>query len=528
MSAPRKPAIRGEALHRLMTILVVAPAFLAFGYSLSLWGAVVSYPSVYRAFTELNTTTTTGELKSHNALVQGAIVAAVTLGGVLGCLSCTVIGNHLGRRKTTFLGALLTLVGTILLCTSFGTAQLCVSRVIIGMGIGQMSATIPVWQAETSRVHKRGGHVILDGICVAGGIAAASWITFGFSHSQTAMSYSWRIPAIIPGVLAILIMSCTFLFPESPRWLVLKGRTEEAKAVFSRIEDANDNERIQQDLEAVMRANEQLDESANFLSLFKYGREKMLYRIILAILVQFFTQMNGAGIITYYSNQLFAEIGLTGDTAKVLGSTSLTFKFICCFIAYLTIERAGRRLLFMISGGGMAICMYALAICGSQTTATYRTPAYVGVVFAFLFVFFLPIAYLGVNFLYAQEVITTRYRAPAAGLSTATHYLCSFIVSFTTPLGFAALSWKFYFIWGTISASIVPAVYIFYPETTDLSVEEIDEVFIQSPSVLKTVATAERFRRERRTGARTEVFREDDKRSEMMAEEASEAIAQVV
>lgn len=128
MSAPRKPAIRGEALHRLMTILVVAPAFLAFGYSLSLWGAVVSYPSVYRAFAELNTTTTTGELKSHNALVQGAIVAAVTLGGVLGCLSCTVIGNHLGRRKTTFLGAFLTLVGTILLCTSFGTAQLCVSR----------------------------------------------------------------------------------------------------------------------------------------------------------------------------------------------------------------------------------------------------------------------------------------------------------------------------------------------------------------------------------------------------------------
>lgn len=101
-------------------------------------------------------------------------------------------------------------------------------------------------------------------------------------------------------------------------------------------------------------------------------------------------------------------------------------------------------------------------------------------------------------------------------------------VSVTTPLGFAALSWKFYFIWGTISASIVPAVYFFYPETTDLSVEEIDEVFIQSPSVLKTVATAERFRRERRISARTEVFREDDKRSEMMAEEASEAIAQVV
>lgn len=65
---------------------------------------------------------------------------------------------------------------------------------VLGSGLGMMSSTVPVWQSEMSKVHKRGHHVIVDGICIAAGIAMASWLTFGFSKADTTSSWNWRLP----------------------------------------------------------------------------------------------------------------------------------------------------------------------------------------------------------------------------------------------------------------------------------------------------------------------------------------------
>ncbi|WWC61533.1 uncharacterized protein I303_104117 [Kwoniella dejecticola CBS 10117] len=486
----------GNNFQLCMNLLVVIPTFLAMGLSQSWMGGVASYKSFYRQFPQIDTSTTEGDIKAQHSIRQGAVNASLNLGAIVGCLSCIWLGNCLGRRKTIVLGAAITNFGTVLMCTSFSMPQFCVARVCLGAGLGMMSSTVPVWQSEISKVHKRGHHVIVDGICIAGGIAASGWLTYGFWRIDTTSSWQWRIPGMFPGIFATLVLLFTFIFPESPRWLVLKSRIDEARAIFALVEGTSpEDPRVAHDLEAVIRLNEAAAESASLSSLFVYGKEKMLYRLALAVSVQWFTQMNGAGLITYYSNQLFATIGLDTGTSKVVAACALTWKWVCCFIAFFTIERAGRRKLFMISGAGMSVCMFCLAICGSQVSDDRLAPAYAGVVFAFIFLFFLPIGYLGVNFLYCQEIITSRYRAPASGISTATHWLTAFAVSLTTPLGFTSIGWKYYLIWGASSATIVPTVYFFYPETTGLSVEEIDKVFLESNGISSLVKDAERARK---------------------------------
>lgn len=248
------------------------------------------------------------------------------------------------------------------------------------------------------------------------------------------------------GILAVVVLIFTFGFPESPRWLALHGRYDEARQVIAIIDDVEpDSEHTDYIISSIQSMNELSAESASFSSLFKYGREKMVYRLIIASATQLFSQMSGSALITYYSEELFSTVGLSHNLSKILGATDLTFKLICCAIPFFLIERAGRRKLLMIAASGMSTCMvskfvvvlwdpahqvqFCLAICGSQVTDDNLVPAYIAIVFAFIFVAFYPIGFLGVNFLYSQEVITTRYRAPASGISTAVHWLSAFVVA---------------------------------------------------------------------------------------------------
>jgi MFS family permease len=119
---------RGEPLQQLMNFCVVIPVFLAMGFSLSFLGGVTGYHSFYTQFPEINTSTTHGALNKHNSLIKGVSVSSLNLGAVIGCLSTMYLGNKFGRRKTIFMGAIVALAGTVLLCAAFSLAQLIVAR----------------------------------------------------------------------------------------------------------------------------------------------------------------------------------------------------------------------------------------------------------------------------------------------------------------------------------------------------------------------------------------------------------------
>lgn len=119
---------RGEPLQQMMNFCVVVPVFLAMGFSLSFLGGVTRYESFYTLFPTINTATTTGAIKKHNSLIQGASVSCLNLGAAVGCLSTMYLGNKLGRRYTIVIGACIALAGTVLQCAAFSLAQLIVSR----------------------------------------------------------------------------------------------------------------------------------------------------------------------------------------------------------------------------------------------------------------------------------------------------------------------------------------------------------------------------------------------------------------
>lgn len=415
--------MQGETVRFAQIFLIACPSFILFGYNQSGVGGLTDFPSWTRQFPAIDTVNTTGAQKSQNSTVQGAVVASFMIGALFGSLSCTWIGDILGRRRAIFLGACIALIGQVLECTAYSLAQLTVGRVVLGWGVGMLSATVPVWQSECALAAKRGRNVVLTGMFIAFGFALTQWVNYGFYHIQD-RSASWRGSLAIPALFSFIIMANIFFLPESPRWLVLKNRSDTAQQTLSvlRAKDLVSSEILHELRDIELSLEESAASNIKLKDIFTMGEDKLLYRFLLCVMLQFFQQMSGGTLISIYIPIIFEDnLGLGPSMSKILAACALTWKFLSSFVGFFIIDRIGRRAAFMISGGGMGVCMLALAV--SNSFSDNRVASIVSALFIFIYNFFLPIGFLGANFLYPAEVAPVRLRVAMQSISIANQWL---------------------------------------------------------------------------------------------------------
>lgn len=291
----------GKQLRLAQLLLVVLPAFVLFGYNQSGVGGLLSLRDWNHTFPQIDTVDAHGAEKSRNSTRQGAVVASFTLGALFGALTCSWFAEKYGHRKIIFAAAFLTLVGEILQCSSFHVAQFVVGRVILGWGVGGMSATVPVWQSECSTTSNRGKHVVLDGVFILGGYMLEAWINLGFFEINN-LPLQWRIPLAIPTLISIVPMVAVFMIPESPRWLCGKSRYEEARVSMAAFEGLQPTDPVISDeINGIELALEETKARAKMSDIFTMGKDRLFYRFCLCIFLQFAQQMCGANLISTYS-----------------------------------------------------------------------------------------------------------------------------------------------------------------------------------------------------------------------------------
>lgn len=489
--------LTGHALSVLQIALVVCPAFILFGYNQAGLGGLLTLEDWTKNFPEIDTVHTEGSEKNKKSTLQGLVVATFTIGALFGSLSCSWTGDRFGRRNVIFAAAICTLVGEILECSAFHLAQLIVGRIIVGLGIGQLSSIVPVWQSETSGAKNRGRHVVLDGVFICVGYVLENWINLGFWEFHTG-PITWRPPVAIAIAFSLVLMASIYFLPESPRWLVMKNRTEAAREVVSALRGYPvESIEVQAEVTGIEHSLEETGKSAvKMTDMLKMGEDKLFYRFSLCILLQFYQQMSGSNLISVYAPILFQEnLGLGTETSRILSGGALTWKLLSSFLGFVCIDRFGRRAVFIISGIGMSSCMIAMAVSTSFPQDNKSAQVAAGC-FIYLFNTFVPIGFLGANFLYATEVAPIKLRMAMSSISTANHWLWNFVVVMITPVALNTIHWRYYIVYAVISACIPLTVYFLFPETMGRNLEEIDLMFRQSPSVWSTV----KFAKNRRIG----------------------------
>jgi sugar porter (SP) family MFS transporter len=307
-----------------------------------------------------------------------------------------------------------------------------------------------------------------------------------FALAGLPKTLNWRLMIGIGAVPPLfLAASAVLVMPETPRWLVLHGRTDEARRVLARTAGEGDADRRLQEIVASAKeaSSKQQIQSGGAPPSTSVWREILLRptpavrRVMLAILgLQFFQQASGVAALVLYAPRMFSHVGLTSERA-VLGATVLlgAVKTVSIVIPLFVADRLGRRPLLLASAGGMAASLLVLGLAVSASTS-WAAATCVSAAAAFMATFSL--GFGPVIWMYGSEILPLRLRAQGTGVGTAFNRVMSAAVGMTFISMYEAVGMAgSFYVFAAFSVAAWVFVYAYLPETKGKSLEEMEALF---------------------------------------------------
>lgn len=448
----------------------------------------------------------------QQSVLQGGVTSSYDVGCFFGSIFVFFFGERIGRKPLVILGCFIVIVGVVISTASYGHAwgigQFIVGRAITGVGNGMNTATIPVWQSEVSRPEIRGRLVNLEGSVVAIGTMVATWFDYGL-HWIRGSSIAWRFPVALQAVFALIVIICVPNLPESPRWLVSKGRIEEARTVQAALMSMDPHHEMIEDVIAVnIEEVKRQGSAADLKTLFTNGKGQYLNRMLIGASTQFFQQITGCNAAIYYSTVLFQKMYAAKGKTDIQNTTDLPILlggvFGCVYAAFtilsfILVDWVGRRWLFFWGAAGQAISFFISMACLAASSSYNSKKGKAtnqqdidkwtnkevnsmkgGIVGLYLFIACFGTSILELPWVYPPEINPLKTRTPATALSTMMNWLWNFTVVMFTPVFIDESQWGCYLFFAIMNMLWLPVIYFYYPETAGRKLEEIDLIFARA------------------------------------------------
>jgi len=391
----------------------------------------------------------------------GVTVSAALWGTVIGAMFASIPADRYGRRRSLLILALFYMVSAAGCALAWSWPALVVFRFIGGLGIGGSSVIGPMYIAEIAPARWRGRLVALFQFNIVSGILIAylSNYLIGLAALGGA-EWRWKLgvsalPALFFGIMVLFI-------PESPRWLVKRRRTDEAREVLRATGDADYEGELRTIVESIDAEHGKADEP-----LFQH---KYRLPIFLAISIGMFNQLSGINAILYYLNDIFARAGFDKVSSDLQAVAIGATNFLFLLVAMSVIDRLGRRKLLLIGAAGTALALGAVAaIFISGAHQSWLVWCLVG------FIGFFSFSQGAVIWVYLSEVFPTRVRAKGQSLGSFTHWFMNALIAWTYPM-VAAKSGGVPFVFFALMMAVQFFVVLsFYPETKGITLEDMQK-----------------------------------------------------
>lgn len=413
---------------------------------------------------------------SLSASGEGWYVGCALIGSIIGVLCAGSLSDYIGRKITMLISAAFFSISAIgcAVCGSFDA--LVAFRIIGGVGIGIVSIVSPIYISEVSPAKIRGTLVSLYQLAVTAGFLLAylaNWaIDAGIDPSAAAdaglwsrmfNAEAWRGMLGSETLPALLFLFIIFFIPESPKWLIIKGKPSEATAVLSRILGSEDE--IGAEVEATRSSSG--EDNGKWSDLLKPG---VLVAVLAGCAIAILGQFMGVNAVLYYGPKIFSEAGFDNPmfSTVLVGLVNFATTVLAVFI----IDRVGRKQLIYWGVSGMIICLMAIGTYFATGGALGN-----GFMLAFFlaYVFCCAISISAIVFVLLSEMYPNSIRGRAMSLAGFMLWVGTYLVGQLTPV---LLEWSqagTFFIFAVMCVPYMLIMWKVIPETTGKTLEEIEE-----------------------------------------------------
>ncbi|PIN09817.1 putative transporter (major facilitator superfamily) [Handroanthus impetiginosus] len=421
-----------------------------------------------------------------SSVQEEILVGSLNVFSLIGSLASGKTSDWIGRRYTIVFAAAIFFAGALLMGLASSFAFLIIGRIVAGVGVGYSLMTAPVYTAELSPAVTRGFLTALPEVFINVGILLGYVINYALSGLST--SINWRLMLGLAAVPAIAIGGGVMAMPESPRWLIMKGRTVEANRVLQRTSESEEEARRRLDeITAAAASTHENIASANWHGQGVWKEilcpSPPVRRILVAAIgINFFMQASGNDAVMYYTPEVFKAAGihnrrgLVGVTV-IMGLTKTTV----VLISALFLDHYGRRPLLLLSSIGLSLSLAGLGMGSKFLEHRDHKPIWaiaLCVVSVCADVSFFSIGLGPITWVYTSEIFPMRLRAQGSSLALSVNRLVSGAVSMT----FLSVSKKIsfggtFFVLAGVMAMGSVFFYLLLPETRGKSLEEIGKLF---------------------------------------------------
>lgn len=413
---------------------------------------------------------------------KSLIVSILSAGTFFGALLSAPVADGIGRKYAMIFNTIVFTLGVILQTAAVDIPVFVAGRFFAGLGVGLLSATIPLYQSEALPKWIRGTIVGSYQWAITIGILIATIVLNATKNRDDSGSY--RIPVAVQFAFSIIIWVGIAMSPETPRYLIKKGDNNGAAKSLSRLRSLPvDHPSLVEEL-AEIRANHEYEMRVGTSSYLACYRAPILKRQLTGIGLQALQQFTGINFIFYYGTTYFTQAGI--QNPFVISMITAIVNVVTTLPGLYLVEKWGRRPLLLFGAVGMTVCQLIVACVGTALPNS-QTASKASIAFVCFYISFFACSWGPCAWVVTGEIFPLKARAKGLSMTTASNWLINFALAYATPYlvepgpGNADLGPKLFFLWTGFCVVCTAFIYFFIYETKGLSLEEVDELYEKVP-----------------------------------------------